>query len=230
MSPSQIAVKLRGLGKAYASGDAMRPVIEDLQMEVMRGEQVALLGRSGSGKSTLLNLLAGIDAADQGSVWVNGRDIGGLGEPGCTLYRRREVGFIYQFFNLIASLTARENVLLPLELLGVEKSQARQRSADLLEQVGLSARADDFPEHLSGGEQQRVAIARALVHRPSLVLADEPTGSLDADTGEQVAELLRRLCRDLGATLLLVTHSLDLAHSMDRVLRLDHGRLVSVEP
>ena len=163
-------------------------------------------------------------------MWVNGRDIGGLGEPGCTLYRRREVGFIYQFFNLIASLTARENVLLPLELLGVEKSQARQRSADLLEQVGLSARADDFPEHLSGGEQQRVAIARALVHRPSLVLADEPTGSLDADTGEQVAELLRRLCRDLGATLLLVTHSLDLAHSMDRVLRLDHGRLVSVEP
>ncbi len=185
---------------------------------------MAILGPSGSGKSTLLNLVSGIDLADAGSVRVGDVDIGRLSERDRTLFRRDHVGFVFQFFNLMPTLTVMENLLLPLELTGV--SDGRRQAAELLDAVELGSRADAFPDRLSGGEQQRVAIARALIHGPDLLLADEPTGNLDQDTGEIVVRLLDYLVRESGTTLVVVTHSRELAGRMDRVLRVDHGQLV----
>ena len=189
------------------------------------GETVAILGRSGSGKSTLLNLISGIDRPDSGWVEVDGQDISHLGEPARTLFRRRRIGFVYQFFNLIPTLDVEENVRLVLELNGVRGPDARRRSEAMLEQVGLADRSRSSIDTLSGGEQQRVAIARALVHEPSLILADEPTGNLDEQTSSQVMPVLLSLTRSKGATLLIVTHDTVLARSTDRVLELRDGRL-----
>jgi putative ABC transport system ATP-binding protein len=186
---------------------------------------VALLGRSGSGKSTLLNLLGGIDRPDRGRVVLRGEPISDYDERRRTLFRRRHVGYIYQAFNLIPTLTAQENVALPLELNGADPAAAAAGAAALLQQVGLGERSHAFPDQLSGGEQQRVAIARALVHRPALVLADEPTGNLDARSGRQVLDLLEQLFSEHGHGLLIVTHSLAVAERADRVLTLSEGRL-----
>jgi putative ABC transport system ATP-binding protein len=217
---------ISGVSKTYAEGRRQRPVLDDLGLEIRRGECVALLGRSGSGKSTLLNLLAGIDRPDSGTIQVLGRDITTLGEPGLTLLRRREIGFIYQFFNLIPTLTVAENLSLPLELNGTPARERPGRVGALLAEVGLAGREGAFPDQLSGGEQQRVAIARAIIHGPALVLADEPTGNLDARTGAVVLDLLRHLFRDEGRTLILVTHSLKVSELADRTLTLEGGRLV----
>jgi putative ABC transport system ATP-binding protein len=187
----------------------------------------AILGKSGSGKSTLLNLISGIDAPDSGQIWVEGRDLAALPERERTLFRRAQIGFIFQFFNLIPTLTVGENVSLPLELNRVPRTPAHKRAKDLLHEVGLCDRWDTFPEKLSGGEQQRVALARALVHNPLLILADEPTGNLDEETGAQVMSLLARLTREQNRTLLIVTHSAEAASHADRVLRLSHGQLVA---
>jgi putative ABC transport system ATP-binding protein len=186
---------------------------------------VALLGRSGSGKSTLLNLLAGIDRPDTGDVRIMGRSVTTMGEPELTLLRREHIGFIYQFFNLIPTLTVAENLALPLELNGMRAAQRRARVAELLGKVGLEGREGAFPDQLSGGEQQRVAIARAIIHDPALVLADEPTGNLDAQTGHRVLELLSHLFRDEGHTLILVTHSREVSEIADRVLAVEDGHL-----
>jgi putative ABC transport system ATP-binding protein len=194
---------------------------------VRRGERVAVLGPSGSGKSTLLNLVSGIDLPDDGVVRIGGVDLTALSEHERTLFRRRHLGFVFQFFNLLPTLTVMENLLLPLELKGTVGADEEDRAERLLEAVGLASRAEAFPDRLSGGEQQRVAVARALVHEPTLVLADEPTGNLDEDTAQLVADLLGRLVGDRSHTLLVVTHSRALAGRMDRVLRLDHGRLVA---
>jgi putative ABC transport system ATP-binding protein len=188
-----------------------------------------VLGPSGSGKSTLLNLVSGIDRPDGGWVEVGGVRLTGLGERERTLVRRREIGFVFQFFHLLPTLTVRENLLLPLELRGRVGPAERERARALLARVGLEGRADAFPDRLSGGEQQRVAVARALVHEPALVLADEPTGNLDPDTGARALDLLEELVREHGRTLLAVTHSRDLATRADRVLRVEHGRLVEGE-
>jgi putative ABC transport system ATP-binding protein len=187
---------------------------------------VAILGPSGSGKSTLLNLVSGIDLPDRGVVRIGDVDVTGLSERERTLLRRERVGFVFQFFNLLPTLTVLENLLLPAELAGRTGAEEHARARALLERVGLGERGDAFPDRLSGGEQQRVAIARALAHRPGLILADEPTGNLDEDTGEQVAALLDELVAGQGSTLVVVTHSRDLAARMDRVLRVDHGGLV----
>ena len=216
-----------GLGKSYAEGRQQRTVLRDVAFDIARGECVALLGRSGSGKSTLLNLLAGIDRPDTGEVAIMGRSITAMGEPELTLLRRRHIGFIYQFFNLIPTLTVAENLALPLELNGTPARERPGRIAALLGQVGLDGREDAFPDQLSGGEQQRVAIARAVIHEPALVLADEPTGNLDARTGNVVLELLGRLFRDQGRTLILVTHSRRVSEIAGRVLALDAGRLTT---
>ena len=191
------------------------------------GEFVAIIGKSGCGKSTFLNLISGIDEADQGEVEIGGTSITGLSEKERTLFRRRHIGFVFQDFNLVETLSARENVLLPLQLNGLDTEAGLEHMQELLQRLNIEARVDDYPDHLSGGEQQRVAIARALVHRPSLVLADEPTGNLDLDTGKEVLNLLVQLVRDSGVTLVMVTHSTEVMELADRVLSIEDGKLVA---
>jgi putative ABC transport system ATP-binding protein len=220
------AVEIRALSKAFAEGGAgrRRAVLGGLSLSVAQGEIVAVMGRSGSGKSTLLNVIAGIDQPDEGTVSVGGVVVSTLPERARTLYRRRQIGFVFQFFNLLPTLTVAENVLLPLELLGRARQGADQVAA-LLGAVGLGDRGAAFPDRLSGGEQQRVAVARALVHQPALVLGDEPTGALDGETGRLVLALLVDLARKAGRTMILATHSAEVARAADRVLVLDSGRL-----
>jgi len=213
------------LAKVYWSGATRQVVFEALGFSVQRGEVVALVGASGSGKTTLLNLVSGIDNPDSGSVNLDGVEVTALAEPERTLLRRRRIGFVFQFFNLIPTLTVGENVALPLELLGENDTAAQQRAASLLQEVGLAGLAPRYPETLSGGEQQRAAIARALSHRPALLLADEPTGNLDEDSGSRIIALLTGLARRQRITMLLVTHSSQVAAAADRVLHLRHGRV-----
>jgi putative ABC transport system ATP-binding protein len=200
-------------------------VLDDLELEVAAGEKLAVMGRSGSGKSTLLNLISGIDFADAGTVTLNGREVSSLREPARTLFRRAQVGFVYQFFNLIPTLNVAENVRLVLELNGVRGAAARAGTLAILALVGLRERAASAVEQLSGGEQQRVAIARALVHEPLLLLADEPTGNLDESSASEVLALLEQLRVQRGTTLVMVTHDEQLAARADRVLELREGRL-----
>ena len=214
-----------GLTRTYVEGERTRAVLQDIRFTVDRGECVALLGRSGSGKSTLLNLIAGIDRPDSGEVSVAQTRLTQLSERERTLFRRRHIGFVYQSYNLIPTLSVEENLLLPLELNAWKPARARAAVQQLLDEVGLADRGASFPDRLSGGEQQRVAIARALVHEPALVLADEPTGTLDAETGRSVLELFSRLLRSRGKTLLVVTHSLEVTRFADRVLTLEDGQL-----
>ena len=222
-------IRFENLSRTYRQGERQQRVLDGICGEIQRGESVALLGRSGCGKSTLLNLIGGIDQPDGGDIFIDGSCINRMDEHGRTLFRRRHIGFIYQFFNLIPTLTVIENLLLPLELNGWDLAEGRRRSMALLEQVGLSEREASYPDQLSGGEQQRVAVARALVHRPAVVLADEPTGNLDAESGQQVLELLDRLVRDELCTLVMVTHSQVVAARADRVFHLKQGCFVSSE-
>ena len=228
MSPSDapVVVRLRDLHKSYDEVGRTRAVLTGVNAEIRRGEFVVLLGPSGSGKSTLLNLVAGIDRPTSGSVEVAGVQLHDLSEKDRTLFRRRHLGFVFQFFNLLPTLTVRENLLLPVELKGRVDAASEARARMLLDRVGLADRADAFPDRLSGGEQQRIALARALVHEPDLVLADEPTGNLDPETGGRILGLVDELVRETGRTLLAVTHSREVAERADRVFRIDHGRLV----
>jgi len=219
-------LRFHDLTKSYYEGDVRRIVLQNAHAEFQSGEITAILGKSGSGKSTLLNLISGIDAPDSGQIWVDGQDLTTLSERDRTLFRRAQIGFVFQFFNLIPTLTVGENISLPLELNRTPRPEIHEKARQLLDAVGLLDRWDTFPEKLSGGEQQRVALARALVHEPLLILADEPTGNLDEETGAQVMSLLARLAREQGRTLLMVTHSLEAASQADRVLRLTHGQLV----
>jgi putative ABC transport system ATP-binding protein len=216
-------VRLDRVTKDYSEGRELRHVLKDASLEVAEGEFVAIRGRSGSGKSTVLNLVAGIDRPSSGEIFFAGTALTPLGQRERTLLRRDQMGFVFQFFNLIPTLRVIENVLLPAELAGQDASR---RAAELLERVGLADRSRSFPDRLSGGEQQRVAIARALVRDARLVLADEPTGNLDDATGASVIGLLDALTRRSGKTLLLVTHSREVAALADRVLTIENGRLV----
>ena len=223
MNPS---LQFQDLTKSYYEGTLQRVVLKNAHAEFQRGELTAILGKSGSGKSTLLNLISGIDAPDGGQIWVEGQNLAALPEKERTLFRRKYIGFIFQFFNLIPTLTVGENVTLPLELNRMPRALAQKKAKEFLDSVGLADRWATFPEKLSGGEQQRVALARALVHEPLLILADEPTGNLDEETGTQVMALLAKLTREHGRTLLMVTHSADAAMYADKVLRLSHGQLL----
>ena len=225
---NDVLVRLERLSKAYREGPTLHTVLDDLDLEIASGAIVAILGRSGSGKSTLLNLISGIDRPDNGAVWIGDENVTALSERARTLLRRRSIGFLFQFFNLIPTLTVWENVTLPVELNGGLSSDAQQRVESLLEDVGLFDRRRAYPEQLSGGEQQRIALARALAHNPEILLADEPTGNLDEDTGRHVMGLLERLARETGRTCVLATHSREVASAADRVLRLEHGRIVPV--
>ena len=219
-------VELHGVTKAYREGDAERVVLRGVDAAIHRGELCVLVGRSGSGKSTLLNLIGGIDVPTTGEILVDGLALARATESTRTLFRRRHVGFVFQFFNLIPTLTVGENLRLPLELNGRPREAARARVRSVLADVGLVDRESAFPEHLSGGEQQRVAVARALVHEPLLVLADEPTGNLDLDTGRGVLDLLDRLTRRAGRTMVMATHSQEVVGLADRIFSLQDGRLV----
>ena len=219
-------VELKAVSKTYREGERTRLVLDRVDGRIARGELVVLLGRSGSGKSTLLNLLSGIDLPDSGEVLVDGESLGRMDERRRTLFRRRRIGFVFQFFNLVPTLTVRENLLLPLELNGRLGHDGEARADGLLDEVGLADRSASFPDRLSGGEQQRIAVARALVHEPDLILADEPTGNLDVETGVKVIELLDRLSRQEGRTLIMATHSLEVLGVADRILSVESGRLV----
>jgi putative ABC transport system ATP-binding protein len=220
-------IRLDGLSKSYQEGALTRTVLHNASASFAQGESVAIVGKSGCGKSTLLNLISGIDRADGGNVIVDGTDLTSLDERRRTLFRRQRIGFVFQFFNLIPTLNVLENVILPLELKGVPPAAAHKQVQQLLDAVGLADRAVAFPDRLSGGEQQRVAIARALANDPALVLADEPTGNLDDETGQRVMQLLDHLTRRSGRNLILVTHSPEAASVADRVLHLHDGRLVA---
>ncbi len=203
--------------------------LDDVSFRVERGEMVSIVGPSGSGKSTLLNLVGGLDRPSAGEIDIDGRRLSGLSDDERTLVRRDKIGFIFQFFNLLPSLSALENVSLPLHLRGWTRRRSHARSRELLELVQLAARVDHLPDELSGGERQRVAIARALANNPPILLADEPTGNLDTHTGAGILDLLRDLHARLGTTILLVTHDLTVARACARTITLTDGRLVGDE-
>ena len=223
---SDIHVRLTNLTRSFREGEHLHTVLQSLDATFIRGETLALRGRSGSGKSTLLNLISGIDAPDSGEVEIDGQLITAMSERDRTLFRRKHIGFVYQAFNLVPTLTVADNVRLVLELNAIKGTAAEERVRSLLDQVGLADRAMSYPDLLSGGEQQRVAIARALAHKPSLVLADEPTGNLDDKTADSVLQMLDRLVRQVGGTMIVATHSAMVASRCDRVLELHDGRLV----
>ena len=219
----QPILSVRGLSKTYDPAAVRSAVLDAIDLDVTAGQVVVLLGASGSGKSTLLNLISGIDRPDSGSVFIDGVDITRLSETERTLFRRDHIGIVFQFFNLIPTLTVLENVTLPLELSGERRLDSEQRAEALLMRVGLADRAKDFPDRLSGGEQQRVAIARALIQAPSLVLADEPTGNLDRENGKRVMALLIELTREAGRTLIMASHDPTLIPLADRVVHIQDG-------
>lgn len=223
---SDIHVRLTNLTRSYHEGEQLHAVLQALDATFVRGETVALRGRSGSGKSTLLNLISGIDAPDDGEVEIDGQLITAMSERDRTLFRRKHIGFVYQAFNLVPTLTVADNVRLVLELNAIKGAAAADRISTLLDQVGLADRATSYPDLLSGGEQQRVATARALAHKPSLILADEPTGNLDNKTANKVLQMLDQLVREAGGTMIVATHSEMVASNCDRVLELRDGRLV----
>ena len=219
-------VEIRGLTKYYQRGGQIIPVLVDINLEVRVGDYLALMGPSGSGKSTLLNLIAGIDKPSGGTIKVAGVDIGRLSDADLAAWRAAHVGFIFQFYNLMPVLTAFENIELPLLLAALSRRERRERVVIALSLVGLTDRADHYPGELSGGQQQRVAIARALVTDPTLIVADEPTGDLDRVTGEEILALLERLNRELGKTILVVTHDPKAAEKAHRIVHLEKGVLI----
>lgn len=223
----KLEVRLRGVCRSYREGRRDHTVLDSVSADFDRGETVAIRGRSGSGKSTLLNLVGGIDAPDKGQVFVSGVELNRLSERDRTLFRREHIGYVYQAFNLIPTITVADNIRLVLELNGIKGSRASRRVDDMLASVELADRGKSFPDVLSGGEQQRVAIARALCHGPSLLIADEPTGNLDETTADMVLALLESLVRESGGTMLIATHSARIAAYCDRTVEIHDGKLQS---
>jgi len=220
---ADVVIDVAALGKIVPSGDGTLTILHEISFAVRSGEAVAIVGASGSGKSTLLGLMAGLDLPSSGAVYLGGHDLADLDEDARAALRGRMLGFVFQSFQLLPALTALENTMLPLELAG--RADARATAETMLDRVGLGARLGHYPKHLSGGEQQRVALARAFAMRPQLLLADEPTGNLDAATGAQVIDLMFAMNAEAGTTLILVTHDEALAHRCGRTLRLAAGRL-----
>ena len=219
-------VRLQNLSKTYSEGETQHLVFDRVNLTFNQGELILLLGQSGSGKSTLLNLISGIDAPDSGDIFINEIAINRLSEHERTLFRRDHIGFVFQFFNLIPTLTVFENMTLAMQLKGQTSPEKMARAETLLARVGLADRRDTFPDRLSGGEQQRIAILRALVHDPTLLLADEPTGNLDEATGQTVMTLLLELTRQAGKTLIMVTHNPELIPLADKVYRVSNGTIM----
>ena len=227
MSEDNVHIRILELSRSFQEGARQHHVLRNLNAEFAHGETIALRGRSGSGKSTLLNLISGIDSPDHGEVEVAGENITRLSEHDRTIFRRRHVGFVYQAFNLVPTLSVADNIRLVLELNEFDRKAADERVSELLNAVDLADRGDSYPDILSGGEQQRVAIARSVAHEPMLLLADEPTGNLDDNTAEVVLNLLERLVRESGKTMIIATHSAAVASRCNRVLELHDGKLIT---
>lgn len=221
-------IVLRNVSRAYGDGKVVN-ALSQTNLKIERGERVAVMGPSGSGKSTLLNLVCGLDDPTKGQVFVDGVDIAALGDDARTRLRREKIGMIFQTFNLLPTLSAVENVALPLRLQGRNKKEAEQQAAQMLARVGLAGRSTHKPDQMSGGERQRIAIARALIFKPPILLADEPTGNLDSKTGEEILNLLDDLHREFNTTMLLVTHNEEAAWHCDKILRLRDGLIVKEE-
>ncbi len=221
-------IQLSDLGRQFQRGEMTVQALDDIDLTIQEGEFVALVGPSGSGKSTLLNLLGGLDRPTSGEMQVDGVPLHNAGEKERTDHRRRRVGFIFQSFNLLPRLTALENVAVPLMLAGVDKAEREARAAEMLQQVGLGHRLRHYPAEMSGGEQQRTAVARALIHKPALILADEPTGNLDSKTGAEVMDLLHTLNEEQGITLVVVTHDAEVAAYAGRTVHLRDGRIAEI--
>lgn len=217
-------IKLVNVSKGYSEGRILHTILSDVNLSINKGEIIIIYGKSGSGKSTLLNLLAGIDLPDKGNIFFEDVNITALSEKERTLFRRKRIGFIFQFFNLIPTLTVSENLKLPLEL----NSIPFKKADEILDEVGLLDRKNAYPDVLSGGEQQRVAIARALIHNPDFILADEPTGNLDFDTSKQIIDLIDRIVKQQGKTMVMATHSNDVMGLADRVLTLKDGKFIEM--
>ena len=220
-------LELQGLYKSYFDGSGDHHILKGTDLKIEEGETVAILGSSGSGKSTLLNLIAGIDLPDQGEVRIDGKSLGQMSEKNRTLLRRRTMGFVFQSFNLIPTLNVYENLMLPLELNQISKNSGI--ISQMLEALGLKGREESHPDRLSGGEQQRVAIARALMHQPSLLLADEPTGNLDAETSQETLKLINHLVHRSRTTMIMATHSQEVIEWVDRVLGIEDGKLIELK-
>jgi ABC-type lipoprotein export system ATPase subunit len=218
-------IECRGLTKTYKSGEIESLVLREMDLRIEPGEFTVVLGPSGCGKTTFLNLLGALDRPDGGELWVAGTEIGRLSDKERVAYRARDVGFIFQFYNLLPTLSAQENVELGLEPLGLAQAERRERAFEMLKKVSLEKKSHNFPSQLSGGEQQRVAVARALARKPHILLGDEPTGNLDEDTGNRVFGLMRDLQRELGCMAVIVTHNNTLAKDADRVVRMREGRV-----
>ena len=223
---SQPIVTLNNLTKSYTEGKSNRIILDNINVSFNEGEFILLLGHSGSGKSTLLNLLGGIDQPDSGDIHLNGTPLNRLNERQRTLFRRQHIGFIFQFFNLIPTLTVFENITLALQLSGKLNRDTESEVQHLIDRIGLSHRQEAFPDRLSGGEQQRVAILRAIAHNPTVLLADEPTGNLDEETGQTVLHLLLELTRQRNKTLIMATHNPEIVPLADKVYRVTHGQLL----
>jgi len=219
-------VELKSVSKNYFEGNTKHIVLNNFELYIPDGEIIILFGKSGSGKSTLLNIISGIDVPDSGSVTIDKTDITKLSEKERTLIRRKKIGFIFQFFNLIPTLTVKENLQLPLELNNADDQENKINT--ILTEVGLLDRADTYPDKLSGGEQQRISIARALIHNPDIILADEPTGNLDYETSLQIIDLLDRVVKKKGKTMIMVTHSKDVIGLADRIISLKEGKITEM--
>ncbi len=216
---------LRDVWKSYRGGQTDVAALRGVSLDLERGEFVALVGPSGCGKSTLLNLIAGVDAATRGTLTIDGKNIGELSDDQLAMLRRTSIGYVFQFFNLLPTMTVKENVELPLLIAGWPRDRSESAALTILQQVGMHSELDRRPSELSGGQQQRVAIARAVVHDPILLLADEPTGNLDSNTGAEILGLLRQVCDEHATTILMATHNSDAAAKADRVMRMRDGLL-----
>ncbi len=225
---NQGILESHSLTKTYQSGSRSLTVLKDVSFSIQEGSTCSIVGPSGSGKTTLLGLCAGLDRPTSGSVLLDGVDLSALDEERLAEIRNQQIGFVFQTFQLIPTLTALENIMVPMELRG--ERRIRQRALDLLGQVGLADRSDHYPTQLSGGEQQRIALARAFINRPKILFADEPTGNLDAETSERIEELIFKLNREAGTTLVVVTHDLELAARTQRIIRLKGGKVISDQP
>ncbi len=222
---NNLSIRMSGVDKSYRMGEVRVPILEGASLEVRAGRLVVIFGVSGSGKTTLLNLIGALDRPDAGSIEVDGEEISLMTETQRTELRRRKLGFVFQFYNLLPTLTARENVEASVELLGLTRKEVKERTAEYLHRVGLADRAENFPDQLSGGEQQRVAIARALAKQPRLLLADEPTGNLDGETGLQITELFQKMNRSTGATMVVVTHNPQIRSIADEVVSIERHKI-----